>query len=120
MNLLNKFIVVPISWDPNSLVKMYANISKNVDSLLEKPLNDSLRKGLIGIKGVIKLKTVENMGFVKNFITSGLLNNITLHSVVRGESRKKRQLGIAAFISNLVVSGFEEIQIQKLEKLYLN
>ena len=118
MFILNKFMIVPISWDPRSLCNMYENVSKSIDNLVRfnTTLSSTLHKSLMEIKNVIKSKTDQDKYFVKNYIAAGLLKNETEHSVVTG-NRIKRQLGLMGLISNLIVSGVEEIQIQKLQSL---
>ena len=93
MYILNKFMIVPISWDPKSLTNMYVNVSQSIDSLvrLNTTLNSTLRKGLMEIKSVIKSKTDQDKSFVKNYISAGILKNLTMHSVVTGNRIKKLQ-----------------------------
>ena len=116
--IVNKFVLVPISWNPETLLNMYVNVSNSLDSLLHinNTLTSSLQRGLMEIKNVIKSKTEQDLSFVKNYIAAGLLKNETEHSVVIGD-RVKRQLGLMGLISNLIVSGVEEIQISKLQSL---
>ena len=81
MFIMNKFVLVPISWDPQSLLNMYVNVSRSLDSLvhINKTLNSTLQRGLIEIKHVIKSKTDQDLSFVKNFIVAGLLKNESEH-----------------------------------------
>ena len=114
--LLNRFVLVPIVWEPNDLLNIYLNVSRSLDSLvhLNKAFNGTFDRDLIDIRNMIKIKSEQNLAFVKNFVAAGLLKNESDHSVVIGD-RTKRQLGLASLIGNLIVSGVEEIQISKLQ-----
>ena len=81
---------------------------------MDKTLNSTLRQGLQSIKGIIRIKSLEHKNFIKHYIEASLINNRTGQS---GIKREKRQLAFAAILSNLVFSGFQEIQITKLNKI---
>ena len=118
MYILNKFMIMPISWDPQSLTNMYVNVSKYIDSLVRynTTLTSTLRKSLMEIRNVIRSKTDQDKSLSKFIYQQGYWKILTVHSVVTG-NRIKRQLGLMGLISNLIVSGVEEIQIKKLQTL---
>ena len=56
MTIITNYVIVPISWDERVLKNIYVDLGKNVDILLGKTLNNTLRQGLQSIKSIIKIK----------------------------------------------------------------
>ena len=73
MTIITNYVIVPISWDERVLKNIYVDLGKNVDILLGKTLNNTLRQGLQGIKNIIKIKSLEHKSFIKHYIEASLI-----------------------------------------------
>ena len=58
MTIITNFVMVPISWDERVLKNIYVELGNNIDMLLGKTLNNTLRQGLQSIKNIIKIKSL--------------------------------------------------------------